>query len=175
MKISLSVTLLFILITLNTFLLISLPLLFTQSPSDQTIRSYLLTGNKASLINILTPNEASHIYDVHTLFITQILCSLVALPILISIIKKNSLTILRSTAKTSIIILFIFTLPILLLFNTSFIYFHHLLFPQGNWSFPPDSTLIQLYPESFWYYSALALFILTILELLFLHKHLTEH
>lgn len=28
--------------------------------------------------------------------------------------------------------------------------FHHLLFPQGNWQFASDSTLIRLYPEQFW-------------------------
>ncbi|NDK31002.1 lipoprotein intramolecular transacylase Lit [Nesterenkonia haasae] len=28
--------------------------------------------------------------------------------------------------------------------------FHNLFFPQGNWSFPSDSTLIRLYPEQFW-------------------------
>ncbi len=27
--------------------------------------------------------------------------------------------------------------------------FHHVLFPQGNWAFPATSTLITLFPESF--------------------------
>lgn len=28
--------------------------------------------------------------------------------------------------------------------------FHNLFFPQGNWAFSADSTLIRLYPEQFW-------------------------
>jgi len=34
-------------------------------------------------------------------------------------------------------------------FDTFFTYFHTTLFPQGNWQFPIDSTLIQFYPATF--------------------------
>lgn len=35
--------------------------------------------------------------------------------------------------------------------NWLFVTFHELLFPAGNWSFSPDSGLIQLFPEVFWF------------------------
>jgi hypothetical protein len=40
--------------------------------------------------------------------------------------------------------------------------FHRILFPGGNFSFPADSLLIQLYPYAFWQLSAGALGVLGI-------------
>jgi integral membrane protein (TIGR01906 family) len=34
-------------------------------------------------------------------------------------------------------------------FTTAFTLFHRLFFPQGNWQFPVDSTLIRLFPQQF--------------------------
>ena len=36
-----------------------------------------------------------------------------------------------------------------------FTLFHELLFPPGTWSFPPDSTMILLYPPDFWFNAAM--------------------
>ncbi len=38
----------------------------------------------------------------------------------------------------------------LLDFDTLFAYFHSLFFASGTWTFPSDSMLIRLFPESFW-------------------------
>ncbi len=43
-----------------------------------------------------------------------------------------------------------------LAFGPLFEAFHALLFPQGNWRFASDSTLIRLFPESFWRLAAIA-------------------
>ena len=34
-------------------------------------------------------------------------------------------------------------------FSTTFILFHKIFFPQGNWQFPAESTLIRLFPQQF--------------------------
>ena len=39
--------------------------------------------------------------------------------------------------------------------DTVFTLFHELLFPPGTWSFPPDSTMILLYPPEFWFNAAM--------------------
>ncbi len=39
--------------------------------------------------------------------------------------------------------------------DTAFTLFHELLFPAGTWSFPPDSTMILLYPPDFWFDAAM--------------------
>lgn len=48
--------------------------------------------------------------------------------------------------------------------ESAFTLFHELLFPPGTWSFPPDSTMILLYPPAFWFDAAMiagALVVLT--------------
>jgi integral membrane protein (TIGR01906 family) len=42
-----------------------------------------------------------------------------------------------------------------LAWDSAFTLFHELLFPPGTWSFPLDSTLIQLYPPPFWFEAAM--------------------
>jgi integral membrane protein (TIGR01906 family) len=42
-----------------------------------------------------------------------------------------------------------------LAWDSAFTLFHQLLFPPGTWSFPEDSTLIQLYPPAFWFEAAM--------------------
>jgi integral membrane protein (TIGR01906 family) len=42
-----------------------------------------------------------------------------------------------------------------LAWDTAFTLFHELLFPPGTWSFPPDSTMIRLYPPEFWFDAAM--------------------
>jgi integral membrane protein (TIGR01906 family) len=39
--------------------------------------------------------------------------------------------------------------------DTAFTLFHELLFPPGTWAFPPDSTMILLYPPQFWFDAAM--------------------
>jgi len=36
-------------------------------------------------------------------------------------------------------------------FNNLFIIFHEIFFPQGNWLFPANSNLINLFPQTFFY------------------------
>lgn len=46
----------------------------------------------------------------------------------------------------------VFTLIFIMIFwDQFFILFHEIIFPHGNWSFPIESWLIQLFPEKFWF------------------------
>jgi uncharacterized membrane protein len=40
-------------------------------------------------------------------------------------------------------------------FDQAFVLFHRLFFPQGNFLFAADSNLLRLFPEGFWFESAL--------------------
>lgn len=40
-------------------------------------------------------------------------------------------------------------------FDTAFASFHALFFRQGTWQFGPDSNLIRLFPEPFWFETSL--------------------
>jgi uncharacterized membrane protein len=41
-------------------------------------------------------------------------------------------------------------------FEPAFLAFHELFFPQGNFLFGPDSNLLRLFPEPFWFEASLA-------------------
>lgn len=39
-------------------------------------------------------------------------------------------------------------------FPLLFVIFHGIFFPQGNWIFPPDHMIVQIYPPHFWFLMA---------------------
>ena len=49
-------------------------------------------------------------------------------------------------------------------FDQAFLAFHELFFPQGNFLFGPDSNLLRLFPEGFWFESALVAGLLIVLS-----------
>jgi len=51
-------------------------------------------------------------------------------------------------------------------FDQAFLAFHEVFFPQGNFLFGPDSNLLRLFPEGFWFDAALTAGIAIILSAL---------
>jgi integral membrane protein (TIGR01906 family) len=51
-------------------------------------------------------------------------------------------------------------------FDQAFLAFHELFFPQGNFLFGPDSNLLRLFPEGFWFESSIAAGLLIVLSCL---------
>jgi integral membrane protein (TIGR01906 family) len=47
-------------------------------------------------------------------------------------------------------------------FNGTFFFFHALLFPRGNWTFPFDYTIITVFPEQFFVHAAFVSFLLSL-------------
>jgi uncharacterized membrane protein len=43
-------------------------------------------------------------------------------------------------------------------FVPAFLLFHQVFFPQGNYLFDPDSDLLRVYPEHYWYGVTLRVF-----------------
>ncbi|MEO8581076.1 MAG: DUF1461 domain-containing protein [Patescibacteria group bacterium] len=59
-------------------------------------------------------------------------------------------------------------LLIFVAWSSFFTWFHQLLFANGSWLFPLDSTLIRLFPEVFWQRTAVLILLLPLCELLLL-------
>ena len=109
----------------------------------------------------LSDAERSHMSDVKQVFDIVFLAYLVALGILLGITAmfmycKNwprlDELLTRSFRAVGWIILgmcFFFGVGAFLDFTKLWILFHVFFFPQGNWAFAANSTLITLYPESF--------------------------
>ncbi len=121
--------------------------------------------SKATLeVKEITEDELSHLDDVKTLTNTLNIILIIAL-LTITIYTKSTKNIeplaLGSilTLATLIIILITTTLN----FNQGFEIFHKLLFPQGNYQFPADSTLISALPAQFFQTFAIKIGILSLI------------
>ncbi|MBI4451352.1 DUF1461 domain-containing protein [Candidatus Woesearchaeota archaeon] len=118
-------------------------------------------GGKGEVPALFNEAERSHLEDVKTVF--QLGNTILFLSILyLAILAFASL---RSYAAASSLVrgarwgawaaIAVVLLAAMVPWDTFFTAFHKLFFPQGNWQFPLDSMLIQLYPEQFWMYAGL--------------------
>lgn len=109
-------------------------------------------------VRVFTDLEVDHLLDVHARFWWVRAIGLVCLAIHLAVIRKIGFVLYRRWILSGLtIVLFVEGLVALLLmffWERLFIGFHQILFPGGNWSFPANSSLIQLFPESFWFMTA---------------------
>ncbi|MHB1376623.1 MAG: lipoprotein intramolecular transacylase Lit [Candidatus Humimicrobiaceae bacterium] len=106
-----------------------------------------------------TQNEISHLEDVRILFnkifLAYYICLGLTVVSIASLIEKNKKKFLKSISILLIIpsAILIFLLLLLYLLGQNFLplfdKFHIIFFPQGNFAFPADSTLITLLPLGF--------------------------
>lgn len=127
-------------------------------------------NNEEPLTNNFTQKEQSHMKDVKNIFnaIRWIELTTFILIIIISarlITKKQTKQLIKSIKQSTTIILLTATtilLLILLNFQQTFNLFHKIFFPQGNWAFPYNSTLITLFPQEFFVSISTQIFLLII-------------
>lgn len=130
----------------------------------------------SELPEIMTENEASHMEDVRNVFtvsmIILFLSSLLLLTIIIILIKKRkSQLIWQSIKRASFLVLAIIislTLFSFLNFEKLFIYFHEIFFPQGNWMFPPNSIMVQVFSEKLFFNLTVISLVISIILSIFL-------
>jgi integral membrane protein (TIGR01906 family) len=80
-------------------------------------------------------------------------------------IKILAKSLLYSSIAACILLVLIFLMSVFA-FNSLFTTFHLIFFPQGNWMFSPDSLLITLFPESFFFDISIRIFIYAIFQAL---------
>ena len=180
MKLIQSTALFFVLLLLpvytNIFLLIGLS---TSKTTQSAIVAPIILQNpqnvSKALMNLcinqsicFNHSEISHLQDVATVINTIRYLTLISI-ILLFLIKAPST--LHNQVK-AILFLYLSLIPIIILFwHSFFTTFHQFLFPGGNWAFPSDSLLIQLYPDSFWFKSAILFLLLLVFEYLLLFHY----
>ena len=129
--------------------------LFDFFKENKEFKPFLLKNN----LPYFTQNEISHLEDVRVLFNKIFLAYYICLGLTIisiaALIEKNKKRFLKSISILLIIpsAILIFLLLLLYLFGQNFLplfdKFHTIFFPQGNFAFPEDSTLITLLPLGF--------------------------
>lgn len=169
-------------------LVISLQYRFLPLPNE----SYSTKTQKASTVLViaqaLTPQhsdtqafyslplsvpEYQHLFTVsQLLFRHQILCVIISIVTICFFCSTPYVVITRTDLTrffTSILVIVSTCLALALLWwETFFIQFHTILFPDGNWSFPDTSTLIQLFPDRFWQIMVVEVFVCSVITLLFM-------
>ncbi|MAF34515.1 hypothetical protein CMO91_01590 [Candidatus Woesearchaeota archaeon] len=110
--------------------------------------AYFLWREKLDLE--LTDDERSHMADVKDVMhsVTAAFALLLWLTVGCMLLLPNKRAALLVASRQGIWLLAPLAL-IMVFFSRSFIWFHEWFFPQGNYTFPPDSYLIRLLPEIF--------------------------
>lgn len=97
-----------------------------------------------------TQNEQGHLQDVHHLIAWG--SFIVGCAVIISILIEKEVVPQRLVVDVRRMILTLVLLTLLAVTGFSFFFelFHQVFFPQGNYSFPADSLIIQCFPPLFW-------------------------
>ncbi len=121
---------------------------------------------------LLTDAERSHMRDVSQLVRLLVVvwagAAAVALAALLLLRRRRrvmGLALVASGAAVgslAVVLAAIFAVA----FDRAFLAFHEVFFPQGNFLFGPDSNLLRLFPEGFWFDAALTAGIAIILSAL---------
>ncbi len=109
---------------------------------------------RAEMPEIFNAEERSHLADVkHVLNYAYYLLEFFAIVLIFCMMDNWKKIIKYGTLLLLALLLFAYFIP----FEAFFTYFHKIVFPQGNWQFPADSTLIQFYPGTFFALYAIAI------------------
>ena len=154
------------------------PILLLILSYNITLLLFPLTDNQQITIDHLTKNynltlnyttlEISHLEDVNkvmlvvnlTFYVSWLFCLLILM-----FYRKNKEQLkkfFRYGGIVTIITVLLIGLMLLLDFEFIFTLFHNVFFPQGNWTFPFDSLLIQTFSETFFFKLSLIIFGLTL-------------
>jgi integral membrane protein (TIGR01906 family) len=111
---------------------------------------------------LLTADERSHMRDVSGLVRVLGTLAVVALAVLVGCVlvlrrERRRLGGLLIIAASSIgLAALLVAILFAVAFDQAFLTFHRIFFPQGNFLFGPNSNLLRLFPEPFWFDAALA-------------------
>jgi len=133
-----------------------------KEPTKQLVRNFFFM---APMPQVFNEQESAHMTDVAWL-IRLGLVILIFATILLLALKPTARTIYYGAGILTALLLILAIIP----FETVFTKFHQVFFPQGNWQFSSDSTIIQYYSYDFFYkyavfigvYSLLAAFALCV-------------
>ena len=108
----------------------------------------------------LNDDELSHLSDVQSVIGTILIMTFAVVPVLAIIITvmRNSQFVRHSLFGAGIVCMalsVVTALFVLLFFEPTFILFHQVFFPQGNYEFYEGTLLVTIFPQGFWVMSGL--------------------
>ena len=152
-----------------------LPVVLSLLSYRVTLLVYPLTEQQQNVIEFLhedhelqgafTAAEISHLEDVRLVLIAAdglLFFSFLALLILLTHCRREKELLndlLKYGGICTVALSGIVFFCALFTFNQTFVLFHQLFFPQGNWQFPADSLLLTTFPEHFFNTVSLLIFL----------------
>ncbi len=127
----------------------------TQIHSDlmQYLNEDYFGYERTHLIDSFTKREQAHLKDVKLLIdlicILYYMLSVLLIGLLYYLPVSAILLSLRNAGIAVVVMVALIGAVALINFSAVWNAFHHIFFPQGNWRFPADSLLIQLYPAGY--------------------------
>ena len=105
-----------------------------------------------------TTGEYAHMADVRRVFIAFQFAAVVGIVVGVVVIARAASRgprppriLVRDAAVAAGVGTAIIATAAAAAFDPLFLLFHEVFFPQGNFLFPPDSNLIAMYPDPYWY------------------------
>lgn len=108
----------------------------------EQVLSYFTFQNE--LPTVFNEEEQSHMQDVRFVFLIFVLLFMISI-IAFILTDNKSEALIRGPPALLIVVLLAALIPFRILFNL----IHFVLFPQGNWTFPMNSILLEYYPLTF--------------------------
>jgi integral membrane protein (TIGR01906 family) len=109
-------------------------------------------------VDFFTPDEQAHMADVRRVFMAFEFAALIAVATAVFLglraAKRSPAAaslLVRDAAIAAGIATAIVAVAAALAFDPLFLLFHEVFFPQGNFLFGPDSNLLAMYPDPYWY------------------------
>ena len=118
-------------------------------------------------VTVYTPDEAAHLRDARAVLYLFVALALAALVLIVAALvhrprdARRWRAVARGGAGLAVGTVVVGVLGFIA-FDAAFELFHRIFFPGGNWEFPADSNMIQLYPYAFWQLTAAALGVLCV-------------
>jgi integral membrane protein (TIGR01906 family) len=83
--------------------------------------------------------------------------------------KLKDFDLLKKTSRTLLVLPLVLMVAFVVNFDVSFVIFHKIFFPNGNWQFDPEfDPIINILPQEFFFHSAVFILILIIISSLVL-------
>jgi uncharacterized membrane protein len=107
---------------------------------------------------VFTTAEYAHMADVRNVFVgarvAGVAAAIVAALVIVRAARRDrraAVTLVRDPAIAAGIGSAAVAVAAAVAFDPLFLLFHEVFFPQGNFLFPPESNLLAMYPDPYWY------------------------
>jgi len=107
---------------------------------------------------VFTRDEYSHMQDVRQVFVAARILAIVGAAVAALLLvrawrrdPRAGVVLIRGAAIAAAVGVAVVAVGAAVAFDALFLLFHEVLFPQGNFLFGPDSNLIAMYPDAYWY------------------------